>query len=126
MVLINIILYFLEIALNTVCNANDKHQCKDINAKCKSSNGNKCLCKDAYYFTGNACISRMPFCRTIQLYSVTGLTRDSTIIKCNSIDYYKIRVMVFNATFNNISDISWRSVLLVEETEENYRPTANH
>jgi hypothetical protein len=25
--------------------------------------------------------------------------------------------MVFNATFNNISDISWRSVLLVEETE---------
>ena len=24
--------------------------------------------------------------------------------------------MVFNATFNNISDISWRSVLLVEET----------
>ena len=25
-------------------------------------------------------------------------------------------VMVFNATFNNISDISWRSVLLMEET----------
>jgi hypothetical protein len=24
--------------------------------------------------------------------------------------------MVFNATFNNISDISWRSVLLEEET----------
>jgi hypothetical protein len=24
--------------------------------------------------------------------------------------------MVFNATYNNISDISWRSVLLVEET----------
>jgi len=24
--------------------------------------------------------------------------------------------MVFNATFNNISVISWRSVLLVEET----------
>ena len=33
--------------------------------------------------------------------------------------------MVFNATFNNISVISWRSVLLVEETgipEENHRP----
>jgi hypothetical protein len=27
-----------------------------------------------------------------------------------------VRVMVFNATFNNISEISWRSVLLVEET----------
>ena len=27
--------------------------------------------------------------------------------------------MVFNATFNNISVISWRSVFLVEETEKN-------
>jgi hypothetical protein len=26
--------------------------------------------------------------------------------------------MVFNATFNNVSDISWWSVLLVEETEK--------
>jgi len=37
--------------------------------------------------------------------------------------------MVFNATFNNISVISWRSVLLVEETGipgENHRPAANH
>ena len=29
----------------------------------------------------------------------------------------EVRVMVFNATFNNISYISWPSVLLVEETE---------
>ena len=34
--------------------------------------------------------------------------------------------MVFYATFNNISVISWRSVLLVEETGENYRPAASH
>jgi hypothetical protein len=37
--------------------------------------------------------------------------------------------MVFNATFNNISVISWRSVLLVEETglpEENHQPIASH
>jgi hypothetical protein len=37
--------------------------------------------------------------------------------------------MVFNATFNNILDISWRSVLLVEETGvpgENHRPAASH
>ena len=37
--------------------------------------------------------------------------------------------MVFNATFNNISVISWRSVLLVEETgvpEENHLPVASH
>jgi hypothetical protein len=35
--------------------------------------------------------------------------------------------MVFNATFNNISVISWRSVLLVEKTGvpgENHRPVA--
>ena len=34
-------------------------------------------------------------------------------------------VMVFDATFHNISVISWGSVLLVEETRvpgENYRP----
>ena len=35
--------------------------------------------------------------------------------------------MVFNATFNNISVLSWRSVLLVEEagagpSEQHYRP----
>jgi hypothetical protein len=29
---------------------------------------------------------------------------------------YKGRVMVFNAAFNNISVISWQSVLFVEET----------
>jgi len=30
----------------------------------------------------------------------------------------QVSSMVFNATFNNISVISWRSVLLVEETTE--------
>jgi len=40
---------------------------------------------------------------------------------CSGIAYNKIEdegvmVMVFSATFNNISDISLRSVLLVEET----------
>jgi hypothetical protein len=37
--------------------------------------------------------------------------------------------MVFNATFNNISIISWQSVLLVEEigvTGENHRPATDH
>jgi hypothetical protein len=32
--------------------------------------------------------------------------------------------MVFNAIFNTISIISWRSVLLGEETGENHRPVA--
>ena len=38
----------------------------------------------------------------------------------------RVRVMVFNATINTISVISWGSVLLVEVTEENNRPVASH
>jgi hypothetical protein len=37
--------------------------------------------------------------------------------------------MMFNATFNNISVMSWQSILLVEETSvlgENHRPAASH
>jgi hypothetical protein len=37
-------------------------------------------------------------------------------------------LMVLKVTFNNISVVSWRSVLLVEETGgpgENYRPVAS-
>ena len=40
-----------------------------------------------------------------------------------------IGFMVFNATFNDISVISWWSVLLVEETGvpgDNHRPAASH
>ena len=40
-----------------------------------------------------------------------------------------IRAMVFNVTFNNISVISCRSVLFVEETgvhRENHRPVSSH
>jgi hypothetical protein len=40
-----------------------------------------------------------------------------------------VRVMVFNATFNNISIILWQSVLLVEETRisgENHRSATSH
>jgi uncharacterized membrane protein len=45
----------------------------------------------------------------------------------NSIVHFM--VMVFNATFNNISVISWWSVLLVEETRvpgKNHRPVTSH
>ena len=37
--------------------------------------------------------------------------------------------MVFNDTVNNISFLSWRSIVLVDETGvpgENHRPVANH
>ena len=39
------------------------------------------------------------------------------------------RVMIFNAIFNNISVIPWRTVLLVEETRvprENHWPVTSH
>jgi hypothetical protein len=67
-----------------------------------------------------------------------------TIILCFNRDYIQLTscfcvetllfvclfvcLMVFKATFNNISIISWRLVLLVEETGgpgENHRPVAN-
>ena len=41
----------------------------------------------------------------------------------------KMMIMVFNATFNNISVITWQSVLLVEETGvpgENHRHVTSH
>ena len=44
-------------------------------------------------------------------------------------DFVFVWLVVFNATFNNISVISWWSDLLVEETggpEENHRPVTSH
>jgi len=60
----------------------------------------------------------------------------SQIIKISQQDLYMsiitdlgVRVKVFNATFNNISVISWQSVLLVEETvvhRKNHRSVTSH
>ena len=57
------------------------------------------------------------------MYSFSSIRYDILFIK------KWVRAMVFNATFNNISAILWRSVLFVEETgvpEENHRPVAIH
>ena len=46
-----------------------------------------------------------------------------------NIKWVMVRVIVFNATFNTISVLSWWSVSLVEETgepRENHRPVASH
>jgi hypothetical protein len=45
------------------------------------------------------------------------LEQDSTSQSC----CFWFDFMVFNATFNNISVISWRSVLLMEETGKHWR-----
>jgi hypothetical protein len=53
---------------------------------------------------------------SVQLDDICSRT---CVIRHLSFPDQKLRVgwiMVFNATFNNISVISWRSVLLVEET----------
>ena len=52
---------------------------------------------------------------------------NSQIIK--TVWFATFGVMMLNTTFNNISVISWRSVLLVEEIEvpgENHRPITSH
>ena len=60
-------------------------------------------------------------------------TMEEHIILQSSHDHFyhliRVTVMVFNATFNNISDKSWWSVLLMEETRvptENQWPAASH
>jgi hypothetical protein len=56
---------------------------------------------------------------------VTGRNRD----QCSDSQLRWFGLMVLNATFNNISVISWQSVLLVEETwvpSENHWPSASH
>jgi hypothetical protein len=59
-------------------------------------------------------------------YTTTGCIKSSgTVPYVERFGWF----MVFNATFNNISVISWRSVLLVEETGvpgDNHRPVASH
>jgi hypothetical protein len=50
-------------------------------------------------------------------------------IKLTGVLFWLVWFTVFNATFNNISVIPSRSVLLVEETRvlgENHRPVASH
>jgi hypothetical protein len=52
-----------------------------------------------------------------------------SVLRLVVFDYYlgggRVRVMVFNPTFNNISAMLWRSVLLVEEIGENHRTAAS-
>ncbi len=48
---------------------------------------------------------------------------------CHKLLRVRVMVMMFNTTINNISVISWRSALLVEETAvhgENHQPAASH
>ena len=70
----------------------------------------------------------------VDIYMYTWLVI-SVVITLNwtfrdlSFPLFRVRVMMFDSTFNNISVMSWRSVLLVEETRvpvENHRQTWSH
>jgi hypothetical protein len=53
----------------------------------------------------------------------------TTVIQLEIKSLLRVRAMVFNVTFNNISLILWRSVLLVGEAGvpgENHRPATNY
>jgi hypothetical protein len=54
-------------------------------------------------------------------YTVTGTLK----VKDKELCMF-VFILVFNAIFNSISVIFWRSVLLVEETGENHQSAASH
>ena len=57
------------------------------------------------------------------------INKSSPLFLSNPLIFCYFWVMVSNATFNNIAVISWRSVLLVEETGVpggNHQPVASH
>jgi hypothetical protein len=60
------------------------------------------------------------------MFRIDRCSVSASDIKNDFLHWVRVRFMVFYATFNNISVISWRSVLLVEETGENHRPAASH
>ena len=62
-------------------------------------------------------------------HNVVLSTPHLNVIRTHNVSGDRFRFMVFNATFNNISVISWWQVLLVKETGipgENHRPVASH
>jgi hypothetical protein len=84
-------------------------------------------------------VLRVTFYSFCAFYSFRTTNRGRTVVQgsgvslgilhIESMNRVRVIVIVFNAAFNNISAISWRSVLLVEETEvpgENHQPVASH
>jgi uncharacterized DUF497 family protein len=66
---------------------------------------------------------------TIQTEKTTQIKDEIKINRTRipTVNYgFRVCIMVFSATFENISVISWRSVLLVEGSRENRRPVASH
>ena len=91
-----------------------------------------------YNYLGQTNIGSLPihfFLGQLQIYVQTNKSLTSKPFLIHSFTNLYILVgwlvgfMVFNATFNNISAISWQSLLLMEEAggpSENHRPVASH
>ena len=74
------------------------------------------------------CINRYAIILMIYIISTDEIHAVTDKIEWNFTCLF-VCLMVFNATFNNISVISWRSILLAEETGRaggNHRPVASH
>jgi hypothetical protein len=73
-------------------------------------------------------ITESPMAIQIYVFVDSGNVNNQNLI-FSTFWVMRIRVVVYNATFNNISAISWQSVLLVKETgipRENHRPATSH
>ena len=73
--------------------------------------------------TDNTMAKRPRVCRSLLIYDISrlGICR----LSAKKWQRYRFKFMVSNTIFNDISAISWRSVLLVEETGipgENHQP----
>jgi hypothetical protein len=53
-------------------------------------------------------------------------TLPNSLLQYETLNDYRYRLMMLSTSFNNISVLLWRSVLLVEETGESHRPVASH
>ena len=70
-----------------------------------------------YIKGGVTCLNLKPLCHILGVCAEQIKSKHSR---------FRITLIVFNATFNNISVILWWSILLVEETGDNHRPCASH
>ena len=96
---------------------------------------NKWVTISAYKQVGGDAINNWIIFRTThcalynKMYYFHCLTNETWRWTLHVLSYVFVCFMVFNATFNNISGISWRSVLLVKETGgpgENHLPVTSH
>ena len=70
-----------------------------------------------------------PYKVVTDFYHLVSIYLYIIFLHLSKMDISEVCLVVFNATFNTISVISWRSVLLVEETGgpgENHRLVASH